>query len=348
MLKAQGYSYEEIGAHLGWTYTKVNRAITEGRRRFMKVFRAIESGEACEQYAATIAALAGGTATSADVVEIRPHLRHCSACRATVRRLHVPAGTRLKLLLPGFLLAPVVGLPDGVKAPEELASRDHDVQFVPPPDAPAAGPDAPTGGAIELADRLALPLDVPERLRGIRLGRVKEEAYGLLHRTQSTDAAAGAYIATSGGGGRIATIATLIGFCVGGAGAGALCVATGVVEAPGWILGRPDRPPAPRPTAAKAKPKPFKRAPAQLSAASRASEIVPTPTPAPRARPRRSPAPDAAKDPSQGTAPRSHESPPISQAPQGTTAEFGPESAGGASSSPPASPPVTGGGEFLP
>ncbi len=322
MLKAQGYSYEEIGAHLGWTYTKVNRSITEGRRRFMKVFRAIESGEACERYAATIAALAGGTATSADVVEIRPHLRHCSACRATVRRLHVPAGTRLKLLLPAFLLAPVVGLPDGVKAPEELATRDQDAQFVP-------------------------PLDVPERVRGIRLGRVKEEAYGLLHRTQSTDAAAGAYIATSGGGGRIAAIATLIGFCVSGAGAGALCVATGVVKAPGWILGRPDRPPAPRPTAAKAKPKPSKRAPARLSASSRASEIVPTPTPAPRARPRRSPTPHAAKDPSQGTAPRSHESPPISQAPQGTTAEFGPESTGGASS-PPASPPVTGGGEFLP
>ena len=49
MLKAQGYSYDEIGAHLGWTYTKVNRSITEGRRRFMKVFAAIESGEACEQ-----------------------------------------------------------------------------------------------------------------------------------------------------------------------------------------------------------------------------------------------------------------------------------------------------------
>ena len=92
MLKAQGYSYDEIGSRLGWTYTKVNRAITEGRRRFMKVFPAIESGEACEQYVATIAALAGGTASSAEVIEIRPHLRHCSACRATVRRLHVPAG----------------------------------------------------------------------------------------------------------------------------------------------------------------------------------------------------------------------------------------------------------------
>src|SRR5215210_329055 len=171
MLKAQGYSYEEIGAHLGWTYTKVNRSITEGRRRFMKVFRAIESGEACEQYAATIAALAGGTASSADVIEIRPHLRHCSACRATVRRLHVPPGTRITLLLPGFLLAPVASLPDGVKAPEEFATRDHGIELVPPPDAPAASAaDPPAGAAIDLAGHLQLPLELPERTRGIQLG----------------------------------------------------------------------------------------------------------------------------------------------------------------------------------
>src|SRR5215204_7820826 len=33
MLKAEGLSYVEIGEQLGWTYTKVNRCITEGRRR---------------------------------------------------------------------------------------------------------------------------------------------------------------------------------------------------------------------------------------------------------------------------------------------------------------------------
>ena len=38
MLKAQGLSYQEIGRRYGWTYTKVNRAITEGRRRFIDVF----------------------------------------------------------------------------------------------------------------------------------------------------------------------------------------------------------------------------------------------------------------------------------------------------------------------
>jgi RNA polymerase sigma factor (sigma-70 family) len=357
MLKAQGYSYDEIGAHLGWTYTKVNRSITEGRRRFMKVFAAIESGEACEQYTATIAALAAGTATSADVIEIRPHLRHCAACRATVKRLHVPAGTRFKLLLPGFLLAPVAGMPDGVKLPEQLATRRDDIELIPPPDAPAvgAGADAPSAAQpIDLAGHLQLPLELPERSRGLGLGRVKEQAYAILHRTQSSDAAAGAYLATQTGGGRLTTIATIIGFCVSGAGAGALCVATGVVQTPGWILGSPDRAPAPQPTA-KPKPRPpSARGPAKLTASSRASEVIATPTPVPTPRPvtrkPRRDRPTASQDPSQGTKPDSHENAPISQSPPAQTAEFGPESGGAPStgSTPPTSPPATGGGEFLP
>ena len=39
MLKAHGLSYEEIGARCGWSYTKVNRSITEGRRRFLSAVR---------------------------------------------------------------------------------------------------------------------------------------------------------------------------------------------------------------------------------------------------------------------------------------------------------------------
>ena len=38
MLKAEGLSYVEIGERLGWTYTKVNRCITEGRKRFLRLY----------------------------------------------------------------------------------------------------------------------------------------------------------------------------------------------------------------------------------------------------------------------------------------------------------------------
>ena len=100
LLKAKGLSYREIGERQGWTYTKVNRAITEGRRRFLDTVARIESGEECERYAPTLLALTQGRAEAADVVALRPHLRHCGACRGTVRELVDSRRRRLALHLP--------------------------------------------------------------------------------------------------------------------------------------------------------------------------------------------------------------------------------------------------------
>src|SRR3954447_3497867 len=81
LLKAEGLTYQEIGHRFGWTYTKVNRSVTEGRARFLKIFSGIETGQACDAPAAALSALAAGTATSSEVLSIRPHLRHCARCR---------------------------------------------------------------------------------------------------------------------------------------------------------------------------------------------------------------------------------------------------------------------------
>ena len=43
VLRAEGYSYREIAAITGWTYTKVNRCLTEGRRAFARL-AGIEAG----------------------------------------------------------------------------------------------------------------------------------------------------------------------------------------------------------------------------------------------------------------------------------------------------------------
>jgi len=43
-LKAEGYSYAEIQAMTGWTYTKVNRCMAEGRRSFLEHFARIAAG----------------------------------------------------------------------------------------------------------------------------------------------------------------------------------------------------------------------------------------------------------------------------------------------------------------
>ncbi len=301
LLKAEGLSYVEIGEQCGWSYTKVNRALTEGRKRFLKAYRAIEAGDECKRFAPVLLQLAQGEASSAELVEVRPHLRHCTACRATVRDLHMSALRRMRIFAPVALLAPVrwlqerIGVsahPDGIQSAEELI-RESGTINVPASAAP------PEPHAIDLGGQLAIEL--PERASRLRLGRAKDEAIALLHRSNSSDVAAGIHIASSSGGGRLATVATLIGFCISGAGAGALCVATGVVNAPGWMLPRQAEPAKPR-------SKPVARNPsspskAKLAASVRTTEVVATPTPAPtppRATPLRR---VAATVPSQGPQP---------------------------------------------
>ena len=100
MMKAHGLSYAEIGERNGWSYTKVNRAVTEGRRRFINTYNGIEAGEECERFEPIVQALSAGSATTAQVLQIRPHLRHCNACRATVRELHVSRLRRASLFSP--------------------------------------------------------------------------------------------------------------------------------------------------------------------------------------------------------------------------------------------------------
>lgn len=115
LLKAEGLSYDEIGRRFGWSYTKVNRSIAEGRKRFLNVFSEIESGEACASYADTLDALAGGKATSVQLVSIRPHLRHCAACRATVRQMRFSRTRRIALLAPFGWLGRLLSRPDVVQ-----------------------------------------------------------------------------------------------------------------------------------------------------------------------------------------------------------------------------------------
>ena len=66
-------------------YTKVNRCLSEGRRRFHDRLAGIETGAECERLAPQLSALADGEATAADMTLLRPHLRTCLMCRARLR-----------------------------------------------------------------------------------------------------------------------------------------------------------------------------------------------------------------------------------------------------------------------
>jgi RNA polymerase sigma factor (sigma-70 family) len=85
VLKAQGYSYFEICRITGWTYTKVNRCLTEGRRSLRERLRDIEAGRQCARWERLLSAAAEGRASGEDLVSLAPHLRSCGACRASLR-----------------------------------------------------------------------------------------------------------------------------------------------------------------------------------------------------------------------------------------------------------------------
>lgn len=112
LLKAEGLSYDEIGRRFGWSYTKVNRSIAEGRKRFLNVFSEIESGEACAAHEDTLDALARGKASSVQMMSIRPHLRHCASCRATVRQMRFSRTRRIALLAPFGWITRVLARPE--------------------------------------------------------------------------------------------------------------------------------------------------------------------------------------------------------------------------------------------
>ncbi|HET7427695.1 MAG TPA: sigma-70 family RNA polymerase sigma factor [Gemmatimonadales bacterium] len=123
-LRAQGHSYNDIGVLTGWSYTKVNRCLTEGRRSFLARYADIESGAECERWLPVISAMVDGEATAEQMVELRPHLRNCPGCRATLSALR-SSSEPLAALLPVPLVA-AVG-PDGGDHVSNVVTRIYEM-----------------------------------------------------------------------------------------------------------------------------------------------------------------------------------------------------------------------------
>jgi RNA polymerase sigma factor (sigma-70 family) len=128
LLKADGSSYAEIGELLGWTYTKVNRCLTEGRARFLTKFAEIEEGSACDRWSPVLSAIVDGEATPDDFAAVRPHLRHCSACRATLRSLY-EAQPALGGIVPAGGLVVAAGATEAVHATGGVLARVYEAMM---------------------------------------------------------------------------------------------------------------------------------------------------------------------------------------------------------------------------
>lgn len=84
-LLAAGYSYIEIGEITGFSQTKVNRCLAEGRERFRRLMTRSEDGTRCAELAPLLSAYCDGEADAEEEATVREHLRACSICRATMR-----------------------------------------------------------------------------------------------------------------------------------------------------------------------------------------------------------------------------------------------------------------------
>lgn len=112
VLRAEGLSYREICERTSWTYTRCNRCVTEGRRALRERMREIESGRECARWTPVLSRLADGEATARELADLRPHLRGCAACRATLRSFR-EAPQQVGALVPLAVLPPVAFAGEG-------------------------------------------------------------------------------------------------------------------------------------------------------------------------------------------------------------------------------------------
>jgi len=84
-LLAEGYSYKEIGEITGFSHTKINRCLAEGREKFRRLLTRSLDGSRCEELRPLLSAFCDGEAGAAEAATLREHLRACASCRATLR-----------------------------------------------------------------------------------------------------------------------------------------------------------------------------------------------------------------------------------------------------------------------
>jgi RNA polymerase sigma factor (sigma-70 family) len=96
-LLAEGYSYAEIGEITGFSHTKINRCLAEGRDRFRNFLSRSEDGRRCEEMGPLLSAFCDGEASSDDTAMLREHLHACAGCRATLRAYRAAPGAAAAL-----------------------------------------------------------------------------------------------------------------------------------------------------------------------------------------------------------------------------------------------------------
>lgn len=88
----EGYSYAEIGTQTGWSYTKINRLLAEGRMKMRRMLGKLDSGQRCTELSGPLSRFCDGEVSESEERELRDHLAACTACRATLRSFRLTSG----------------------------------------------------------------------------------------------------------------------------------------------------------------------------------------------------------------------------------------------------------------
>lgn len=104
LLRADGFDYPEICRITGFSYAKVNRLLSEGRKAARVRVDSITEGRECERIEPLLSMFVDGVANAEVAADVRMHLEHCSHCRATARD-YTLAPKGVAALLPVGVLA---------------------------------------------------------------------------------------------------------------------------------------------------------------------------------------------------------------------------------------------------
>lgn len=95
--QSKGMTYDQIADTTGFTRRKVTRCLENGRNAFAAQLDEIASGSQCARMEPLMHKVLRGDADAA--IELRPHLRHCRACRARFSAYEL-APRRIAALFP--------------------------------------------------------------------------------------------------------------------------------------------------------------------------------------------------------------------------------------------------------
>jgi len=135
-LRAAGYSYTEIGEITGFSHTKINRCLAEGRERFRSVLAGSEDGSRCAEMGLLLSTYCDGEASAEHAAIVREHLRACAGCRATMRAYRAAP-------------AAVAALTPALPASRSLLDRVHELLYSLHARLPGAG--GPTDSSLAQA-----------------------------------------------------------------------------------------------------------------------------------------------------------------------------------------------------